>query len=62
MKNLTVVARGFDIGISKKVLSFIYKEATKSKLDFFMMDLEVPSEERFRKNFQEVFELPDESL
>ena len=62
MKNLTMIAREFDVGISKKVLTDIYKEATKSRLDFLMMDLEASPEDRFRKNFQQVFEIPEESL
>ena len=62
MKNLTLIAREFDVGISKKVLTDIYKEATKSKLDFLMMDLEALPEDRFRKNFQEVFEIPEDPL
>ena len=59
MKNLTMIAREFDVGISKEALVNIYKEATKSKMDFLMMDLEAPPEDRFRKNFNEVFELAD---
>jgi hypothetical protein len=59
MKNLTMIAREFDVGISKEALANIYKEATKSKMDFLMMDLEAPPEERFRKNFDEIFELAD---
>ena len=59
MKNLTMIAREFDVGISKETLANIYKEATKSKMDFLMMDLEAPPEDRFRKNFDEIFELAD---
>lgn len=60
MKNLTMIAREFDIGIPKQELINIYKEATKSKQDFLMLDLEAPPNERFRKNFDELFEIEDE--
>jgi hypothetical protein len=35
----------------------MYHYATKEKMGFLMVDLEAPPEERFRRNFDEVFVL-----
>lgn len=59
MKNLTMIARECSLGIDKKQLTDIYKDATKNKQDFLMIDLEGDPEERFRKNFDETYEIDD---
>tara|TARA_R110000868_G_scaffold31179_2_gene114379 strand:+ start:1088 stop:1789 length:702 start_codon:yes stop_codon:yes gene_type:complete len=59
MKNLTMIARECSLGIDKKQLTEIYKDATKNKQDFLMIDLEGEPEERFRKNFDETYEIED---
>jgi ABC-type dipeptide/oligopeptide/nickel transport system ATPase component len=60
MRNLTMIAREFDVGLEKEQLIKIYKEATKNKMDFLLIDLEGKPEEMFRKNFDEQFELPED--
>lgn len=55
MKNLLMISREYDIGISKEALIEMYNYATKEKMGFLMVDLEAPPEERFRRNFDEVF-------
>ena len=58
MKNLTMIAREYDLGLEKKDLVKIYKEATEgSKQNFLMIDLEGNPKERFRKNLDEYFDI-----
>jgi ABC-type dipeptide/oligopeptide/nickel transport system ATPase component len=59
MKNLTMIAREYSLGIDKKALKDIYDAATEKKQDFLLIDLEGEKTERFRKNFDEVFEVAD---
>ena len=60
MKNLTMIAREFDLGLSKETLTNMYKDATKEKQNFLMMDLEAPQDERFRKGFNDIYEIEGE--
>jgi hypothetical protein len=57
MKNLTMIAREFDLGLSKDTLTNMYKDATKEKQNFLMMDLEAPPADRFRKGFNDIYEI-----
>lgn len=59
MKNLTMIARECSLGIDKNQLKKIYDDATKSKQDFLMIDLEGDKDDRFRKNFDEIYEVQD---
>ena len=59
MRNLSLICHEFDLGIDKKVLTDIYKQATKSKQDFLLLDLEGPENQRFRKNFDEYYSFPE---
>jgi ABC-type dipeptide/oligopeptide/nickel transport system ATPase component len=59
MRNLTMICRECSLGIEKKQLKKIYDDATKSKQDFLMIDLEGDKEERFRKNFDEIYVVED---
>ena len=60
MKNLTMIAREFDLGLSKETLTNMYKDATKEKQNFLMMDLEAPPVDRFRKGFNDIYEIEGE--
>ena len=60
MKNLTMIAREFDLGLSKETLTNMYKDATKEKQNFLMMDLEAPPADRFRKGFNDIYEIEGE--
>jgi len=60
MKNLTMIAREFDLGLTKETLTNMYKDATKEKQNFLMMDLEAPPAERFRKGFNDIYEIEGE--
>jgi len=59
MKNLTMICRECSLGIDKKQLKKIYDDATQSKQDFLLIDLEGDKDERFRKNFSEIYEVED---
>lgn len=62
MKNLTMICRECSLGIDKKQLKKIYDDATQSKQDFLLIDLEGDKDERFRKNFQEIYVLDEEKV
>lgn len=51
MKNLTMICRECSLGIEKKQLKKIYDDATETKQDFLLIDLEGDKDSRFRKNF-----------
>jgi ABC-type dipeptide/oligopeptide/nickel transport system ATPase component len=57
MKNLTMICRECSLGIDKKQLKEIYDDATKSKQDFLLIDLEGDKDERFRKNLDEIYQI-----
>ena len=57
MKNLLMISREYDLGIDKTQLTTMYKDATKGKQGFLLMDLEGDPDERFRKNFDEYYDL-----
>lgn len=60
MKNLTMICRECSLGIDKKELKKIYDDATQSKQDFLLIDLEGNADERFRKNFSEIYVVNDD--
>jgi hypothetical protein len=62
MKNLTMICRECSLGIEKSQLKKIYDDATQSKQDFLMIDLETEPTDRFRKNFDEIYELEEEKI
>jgi hypothetical protein len=62
MKNLTMICRECSLGIDKKQLKKIYDDATQSKQDFLLIDLEGEKDERFRKNLDEIFVIPEEKI
>jgi len=62
MKNLTMICRECSLGIDKKQLKKIYDDATQSKQDFLLIDLEGDKDERFRKNFDEIYVLDEEKI
>lgn len=62
MKNLTMICRECSLGIEKQQLKKIYDDATQSKQDFLLIDLEGDKDERFRKNLDEIYCLEEEKL
>jgi hypothetical protein len=59
MKNLTMICRECSLGLDKKQLKEIYDDATKTKQDFLLLDLEGDKTTRFRKNFNEIYQVDD---
>ena len=60
MKNLTMICRECSLGIDKKQLKKIYDDATDTKQSFLLIDLEGGKDERFRKNFDEIYVIDEE--
>jgi Ni2+-binding GTPase involved in maturation of urease and hydrogenase len=60
MRNLTMIMRECSLGITKEALTNMYKEATKEKKNFMLIDLEEGDPlKRFRFNFDSYFELSE---
>jgi ABC-type dipeptide/oligopeptide/nickel transport system ATPase component len=59
MKNLTMICRECSLGIEKKQLKEIYDDATDTKQSFLLIDLEGDKDCRFRKNWDEIYEVAD---
>ena len=60
MKNLTMITRECSLGISKQALTNMYRDATKDKKNFLLIDLEQGDPlKRFRFNFDSYFELAE---
>ena len=56
MKNLLMISREYDLGIDKQTLTDMYKDATKDKKGFLMIDLDGDQNKKFRKNFDEYYD------
>jgi hypothetical protein len=61
LKDLFRILSEYSLGVDKKELKDLYDIATKdNKQDFLLVDLEESPENRFRKNFNEIFDItPD---
>jgi ABC-type dipeptide/oligopeptide/nickel transport system ATPase component len=62
MKNLTMICRECSLGIEKKQLKNIYDDATETKQDFLLIDLEGDKDSRFRKGFNEIYVIEEEKI
>jgi ABC-type dipeptide/oligopeptide/nickel transport system ATPase component len=62
MKNLTMICRECSLGIDKKQLKNIYDDATETKQDFLLIDLEGDKDSRFRKGFNEIYVIEEEKI
>jgi hypothetical protein len=61
LKDLFRILQEYSLGVDKKELKEIYDSATKdNKQDFLLVDLEESPENRFRKNFNEIFDISKE--
>ena len=59
MKNLTMIAREYDLGMDKKKLTQMYNDATADKQNFLLIDLDGDPKQRFRKGFNEYYEIEE---
>lgn len=58
LQDLFRIMREYSLGVDKAKLKQIYETATKdNKQDFLLVDLEEAPEHRFRKNFNEIFDI-----
>jgi hypothetical protein len=63
LKNLTRIMNEYALGIDKKVFRDMYDLATHNKPDFLLVDLEASNPKmKFRKNFDQVLEFPEEGI
>jgi hypothetical protein len=61
LKDLFRIMNEYSLGVDKKELKEIYDSATKeNKQDFLLVDLEESPDNRFRKNFNEIFDISQE--
>jgi hypothetical protein len=61
LKDLFRIMNEYSLGVDKTQLKQIYDSATKdNKQDFLLVDLEESPENRFRKNFNEIFDISPE--
>jgi hypothetical protein len=50
--------REYSLGVEKKVLLKLYENATTAnKQDFLLVDLDAEPQDRFRKNFNDIYDL-----
>jgi hypothetical protein len=47
----------YSLGVEKPQLGDMYKSATGSKQDFLLIDMDTDPANRFRKNFNEIFDI-----
>jgi hypothetical protein len=57
LPDLFRIMREYSLGIDKKKLLKIYEICTENKRDFLLVDLDSEPEDRFRKNFNDIFDL-----
>lgn len=62
LQDLFRILREYSLGVDKKKLNELYNTATSdNKQDFLLIDLEESPENRFRKNFNEIFDISSET-
>lgn len=57
LNDLFRIMREYSLGVDKKELKDIYETATDTKQDFLLVDLDADPKNRFRKNFNEIFDV-----
>jgi hypothetical protein len=59
MKDLFRIMSEYSLGVEKEELGAMYKDATRDKKDFLMIDMDADTQERFRKNFNDIYDLEE---
>jgi ABC-type dipeptide/oligopeptide/nickel transport system ATPase component len=60
LPDLFRILREYSLGVDKKQLMKIYEDSTKdNKQDFLLVDLDAEPKDRFRKNFNDVYDLSE---
>jgi ABC-type dipeptide/oligopeptide/nickel transport system ATPase component len=58
LPDLFRIMREYSLGVDKKVLLELYENSTKdNKQDFLLVDLDAEPKDRFRKNFNEIYDI-----
>jgi hypothetical protein len=58
LPDLFRILREYSLGVDKKQLMKIYEDSTKdNKQDFLLVDLDAEPKDRFRKNFNDIYDL-----
>jgi hypothetical protein len=58
LPDLFRILREYSLGVDKKQLMNIYEDSTKdNKQDFLLVDLDAEPKDRFRKNFNDIYDL-----
>jgi hypothetical protein len=58
LQDLFRIMREYSLGDNKVQIKKIYDNATSdNKQDFLLVDLDAPPENRFRKNFNDIYEI-----
>jgi len=57
LKDLYRILGEYTLGIEKDQLKKLYENSTREKQDFLLVDLEAPLEDRFRKNFSDIYDI-----
>jgi ABC-type dipeptide/oligopeptide/nickel transport system ATPase component len=57
MKNLVMISREYDLGMEKKQLTAMYNDATRDKQNFLLIDIDAPKGEKYRKGFNDYYEI-----
>lgn len=57
LKDLHRIMAEYSLGVDKEELDAMYKDATKDKRDFLMVDMDGEMKDRFRKNFNDIYDL-----
>jgi len=60
-RDLLSILREYNLGIPKEQLLQLYQEATRDNESFLMIDLNAPTEKRFRKNYLDVVDMTAET-
>jgi hypothetical protein len=47
----------YSLGVDKEQLDAMYKDAVKEKKDFLLVDMDGDMKDRFRKNFNDIYDL-----
>lgn len=57
-RDLTAILKDFSLGLSREELLTLYEYATREKTDFLFVDIDAEPEERFRRCFLDIIEVP----
>ena len=58
-KDLYRIMGEYTLGVEKSVLKKLYEDSTQEKQDFLLIDLDAPTKDRFRKNFNDIYAIEE---